>query len=51
MILTAYSLLQKNSQPSYSGIIDAMEDNLCRCGSYNRIIEAIQAAAQEMVEG
>jgi aerobic-type carbon monoxide dehydrogenase small subunit (CoxS/CutS family) len=51
MILTAYSLLQKNPQPSYSEIIAAMEDNLCRCGSYNRIVEAIQTAAQEMVEG
>jgi len=50
MILTAYSLLRKNPQPSYSEIINAMEDNLCRCGSYNRIVDAIQTAAQEMVE-
>ena len=50
MILTAYSLLQKNRQPGYDEIVKAMDDNLCRCGSYNRIIEAIQTAAREMKE-
>lgn len=50
MILTAYSLLQKNHHPGFDEIINAMDDNLCRCGSYNRIIEAIQTAAREMRE-
>lgn len=50
MILNAYSLLLKNSEPTREEIIESMEDNLCRCGSYGRIIEAIQAAAQEMKE-
>lgn len=45
MILTAYSLLVKNPRPSYSQITAGMDDNLCRCGCYNRIIEAIQTAA------
>ena len=31
-------------------IIAGMEDNLCRCGSYNRIVEAIQTAASKMKE-
>lgn len=48
MILGAYNLLLKNPQPSYGEIVEAMEGNLCRCGSYNRIIEAIQAAARTM---
>jgi len=48
MILTAYGLLQEKPQPSYSEIIQAMDDNLCRCGSYKRIVEAIQAASKEM---
>jgi carbon-monoxide dehydrogenase small subunit len=48
MILTAYALLLKNPRPSNKDIIDAMEGNLCRCGSYNRIIEAIQTAAETM---
>jgi aerobic-type carbon monoxide dehydrogenase small subunit (CoxS/CutS family) len=48
MILTAYSLLQKNPKPTDSDIVKAMEHNLCRCGAHKRIIEAIGAAAKEM---
>ncbi len=48
MILTAYSFLHKNPDPSYSDIINGMEDNLCRCGAHNRIVNAIQSAAEEM---
>ena len=51
MILAAYSLLKENSRPSESEIIYAMDDNLCRCGSYKRIIQAIQNAADEMRGG
>ena len=51
MILTAYSLLQENSEPSESEIIHTMDDNLCRCGSYKRIIQAIQTVAMEMKGG
>ena len=47
-ILNAYSLLMRNPQPTREEIIEGMEDNLCRCGTYSRIIEAIQTAAQEM---
>jgi aerobic-type carbon monoxide dehydrogenase small subunit (CoxS/CutS family) len=48
MILGAYALLQKNPEPSAGDIADALEGNLCRCGSYNRIIQAIQTAARVM---
>jgi aerobic-type carbon monoxide dehydrogenase small subunit (CoxS/CutS family) len=51
MILTAYSLLKGNPNPSYAEIIDGMENNLCRCGAHRRIVEAIQAAATEMRGG
>ena len=51
MVLTAYSLLKENSKPTESEIIYAMDDNLCRCGSYKRIIQAIQTAAMEMRGG
>lgn len=51
MILTAYSFLRKNPQPTYADIVKAMEHNLCRCGAHKRIIEAIQAAAKEMAGG
>lgn len=51
MILTAHSLLRKNPQPTRKGIIQAMDDNFCRCGGYMRIIQAIETAAQEMKKG
>ncbi len=48
MILNAYSLLFKNPQPTFAEIVENMDDNLCRCGSHTRIIQAIQSVAQEM---
>jgi aerobic-type carbon monoxide dehydrogenase small subunit (CoxS/CutS family) len=47
MIINAYALLRKNPRPSVSQIIEGMDDNLCRCGAYNRIVQAVQAAAEE----
>jgi len=51
MIMNACGLLIKNPEPSRKEIIEAMEDNLCRCGTYGRIIESIQEAAKEMKGG
>jgi aerobic-type carbon monoxide dehydrogenase small subunit (CoxS/CutS family) len=51
MILNAVSLLEENPQPSYSEIIDGMENNLCRCGSHKRIVEAIQDVANSINGG
>jgi aerobic-type carbon monoxide dehydrogenase small subunit (CoxS/CutS family) len=51
MIMNAYALLRKNPKPSSAGILSGMDDNLCRCGAHNRIIQAIQAAAKEMQGG
>jgi len=51
MILNAYGLLIKNSRPTLKEIKDSMDENLCRCGSYQRIIQAIQEAAREMRGG
>jgi aerobic-type carbon monoxide dehydrogenase small subunit (CoxS/CutS family) len=48
MIINAYGLLLKNPEPTRQEIIEGMEDNLCRCGAYDRIVQAIQTAAQEM---
>jgi carbon-monoxide dehydrogenase small subunit len=45
MILNVYALLLKTPRPSLDQIIQAMDDNLCRCGSHVRIAEAIQEAA------
>jgi aerobic-type carbon monoxide dehydrogenase small subunit (CoxS/CutS family) len=51
MILTAYSLLVQNPRPTIEQITEAMNENLCRCGSYQRIIQAIQDAVGEMKGG
>ncbi len=51
MILNAYSLLKKNPRPTVPEIVQAMEGNLCRCSSYNRIIEAIRTASRSMTGG
>ena len=51
MILKAYTLLLNNHQPTIKEIVQAMEWNLCRCGTYNRIIQAIQTAARTMKRG
>ena len=51
MILNAYSILLENPRPSHKDIIQNMDENLCRCGSYNRIVEAIKTAAKEMNRG
>ena len=45
MILTAVALLHKNPAPSEFEILDALGDNLCRCGSYKRIVQAVRTAA------
>jgi nicotinate dehydrogenase subunit A len=51
MILKAYSFLTVNPQPTQDEIIQAMDENLCRCGSHSRIVQAIQTAAKEMKGG
>jgi isoquinoline 1-oxidoreductase subunit alpha len=44
-IMTAVALLKSNPKPSDSDIEDAMNGNLCRCGTYLRIKAAIKTAA------
>ena len=45
MIMSAVALLKKNPSPSESEIVDFMDGNICRCGTYPRIVSAIQKAA------
>jgi isoquinoline 1-oxidoreductase alpha subunit len=47
-IMTAAALLAVNPSPSDSEIETAMEGNLCRCGTYNRIKEAILTASKSL---
>ncbi|HYH10919.1 MAG TPA: 2Fe-2S iron-sulfur cluster-binding protein, partial [Thermomicrobiales bacterium] len=44
-IMTAAALLEANPNPSDDEINEAMSGNLCRCGTYNRIREAVKLAA------
>ena len=45
MIIKASELLSKTSQPSESQIKSAMNGHLCRCGTYPRVLKAIQRAS------
>jgi len=46
-IMKAAELLQNNPRPTREQIVKHMDGNICRCGTYNRIIAAIQRASQE----
>jgi isoquinoline 1-oxidoreductase alpha subunit len=46
--MSAVALLAKNKAPTDAQIDDAMEGNLCRCGTYPRIREAIKTAAASL---
>lgn len=50
-IVSATALLNSNSKPTDDDINAAMSGNICRCGTYNRIREAIKQAAQNMEAG
>jgi aerobic carbon-monoxide dehydrogenase small subunit len=51
MIMNATGLLIKNPSPSVLQIKEGMEDNLCRCGAHERILEAVETASKEMKGG
>ena len=45
MVMSSYALLQKNGNPSMDQIRHGVSGNICRCGTYTRIFEAIQRTA------
>jgi aerobic-type carbon monoxide dehydrogenase small subunit (CoxS/CutS family) len=51
MILSALVLLQKSPAPTEAEIAHAMQGNICRCGTFPRIVAAIRRAAQTMKGG
>jgi len=51
MIMSATALLAKNPKPSRADIVTGMNGNICRCGTYQRIIEAIQIASGQTGAG
>ena len=50
-IMSASALLASNPHPTHSEIDDPMSRNICRCGTYVRIREAIKQAAQSNRQG
>ena len=46
-IMSAADLLKKNPKPSRAEIVEHMSTNLCRCGTYPRIVRAIERASRE----
>jgi aerobic-type carbon monoxide dehydrogenase small subunit (CoxS/CutS family) len=51
MIMSATSLLSSKHKPTHDEIVEAMNGNVCRCGTYQRILAAIRRAAGEPEEG
>ena len=49
MIMAAKALLDRNPKPSDEEIKDALADQLCRCGTHNRIVSAVRKVALESV--
>jgi aerobic-type carbon monoxide dehydrogenase small subunit (CoxS/CutS family) len=50
MIMQGVALLRKNASPEWDDVVDFMNGNMCRCGTYPRIIAAITSAAKHMKE-
>ena len=51
MLMSAAGLLRANPDPSEGQILTHMNGNVCRCGTYVRIVRAIQRAARAAKEG
>jgi nicotinate dehydrogenase subunit A len=48
ILMSAAALLMQNSNPSDAEVREALDRNLCRCGSHNRMVRAVLRAAEEM---
>ena len=48
ILVSATALLERNPRPTRAEIAKALDDNICRCGSHNRILRAVERAAQRM---
>jgi aerobic-type carbon monoxide dehydrogenase small subunit (CoxS/CutS family) len=51
MIMAGVGLLERNPTPGESEVIKAMEGNVCRCGTYTRILAAFRRASEAMRGG
>ena len=48
ILISAAALLKRNPRPSDANVRAALDRNLCRCGSHNRIVKAVLRAAAEL---
>jgi aerobic-type carbon monoxide dehydrogenase small subunit (CoxS/CutS family) len=46
ILIASSALLDRNLSPSRRDVAEALDGNICRCGSHNRIIRAVQRAAE-----
>ena len=51
MIMAAVSLLRKKPNPTDAEIVSGMDGNICRCGTYGRILAAIKDGAKALQGG
>ncbi len=51
MVITATALLRRNPNPSRREIAESLDENLCRCTGYVKILDAIEMARDQMREG
>lgn len=51
ILISAKALLEKNPKPTRAEIATALDGNICRCGSHNRILRAVEKAAAVMRKG
>jgi len=51
ILISAKALLDRNPAPSRAEIAEALDDNICRCGSHVRILRAVEHAARLLREG
>ena len=48
ILISAKALLDRNPQPTRAEIATALDGNICRCGAHNRIMRAVEKAAEQM---
>src|SRR5689334_6090424 len=51
ILISAAALLKRNPSPTSREVKEALDRNLCRCGSHNRIVRAVLRASEEMATG
>jgi len=51
ILISAKALLDRNPSPSRAEIAQGLDDNICRCGSHNRILRAVERAADQLRKG